>query len=168
MASVSNTVQLIAEKVQSGPNWSSEQLASINMLVERLRLTDAISHQEPGQIAGEDLVASSNKMFEGPSSSHLDNKLQGAIDRLSRLVNERPQTVPSIEAESIIEDLKCLVVDLLHVENDQQIAGSGRKRKAPDGDKDDFHEKKEYEEHIRRVTRALSGSDRVVLNKEGS
>ena len=165
VASLPTAVQAIADKVQNGLSMSAEQSASLAVLLGSLRLTDVASYQEAKR---EDMAASFDEDSGHLSSGVVDKKLQKALHRLSKLVNERPQTVFSDEAELIIEDLECLVVDYMQAESDHQNTNSMKKRKALYGDWDELDEGKECQEHFKRVKRVLNGSNSVSLNEAGS
>ena len=173
---MTNAIDAVGEKVLNAANISAEQCATLNTRMEsilelwqRLELSE-ISQQREAKTAPREAVLD---LDDGETDLRLprpsDNCLEEALDRLSELVNEKEQTVSSIEAESIIEDVDKILAHFLKAEENHKLHDDrkGKKRAYDEVGDSDFQDAQCIHD-LKRMKRILNASDRIALKDKGT
>ncbi|KAI9703762.1 MAG: hypothetical protein M1836_007532 [Candelina mexicana] len=157
----------MGDKMRDLAGLSTEQSSTLNTVLELLKqqlpliprpeATKAVSHEAD---RGFDDVGVKEK---GGSASDNDS-LQDALNRLCYLVREKDKIVYSAEADSIICDIKIILLFMKACEGEEPAQGTYRRRRVSDdyAHAEDRH--LQYRHEIKKIKGLLNASNSVAVN----
>lgn len=168
--SMRHALEMVGEKMQDLAGSSTEQSNTLNTILELLQQHFPLKSQ---QKIAEDSLYDSTQTFDEVDTKKVHEVsdadfLQDALDRLCLLAKEKERTVFSTEANSIICDIKKILIFLSKAEEGDGSSGSrSRKRKMSQMDDRRDEQDAQYQHVIKRVKGLLSASHCVAVHEQG-